>query len=62
MILRLDYAERLASLPAAEAEQARGDVARFLQEHPQVASALEGEETTRDVNPVSRGRPAGRPS
>lgn len=39
-ILRLDIAERLAALPATRAAQAREDVARFLDQHPQVARAL----------------------
>lgn len=53
-ILRLDFAERLAALPPAEAAQAREDVARFLREHPQVASALNDEEPIADAPPAAR--------
>lgn len=39
-ILRADVAERIAALPAAEAEEVRGDLASFLESHPRVARAL----------------------
>lgn len=39
-LLRLDYADRLAALPAPEADRVREDVALYLQAHPQIATAL----------------------
>jgi hypothetical protein len=39
-MLRLDFAHRLAELPAAEADRVRDDVARYLEVHPQTAHDL----------------------
>jgi len=39
-ILRADVSERIAALPAAEAEVVRADLAGFLEAHPSVARAL----------------------
>jgi hypothetical protein len=39
-VLRIDYDQRLAKLPATEAARVRKDVARYLQEHPKAANAL----------------------
>ena len=41
-ILRADFADRVAALPAAEADRAWDEVGKFLREHPDVASALSG--------------------
>lgn len=39
-LLRLDFTDRLASLPPSEADRVREDVTLYLQAHPQVAAAL----------------------
>jgi hypothetical protein len=39
-ILRVDYADRLAVLPAAQADAVRGDVSAFLRDRPDLAAAL----------------------
>jgi hypothetical protein len=39
-LLRLDYADRLAGLAPSEGDRVREDVALYLRDHPQVASAL----------------------
>ena len=39
-LLRVDYAERLAALPPAQAEVVRADVSSFLEQRPELAAAL----------------------
>jgi hypothetical protein len=43
-VLRLDFADQLAALPPAKAARARQDVAAFLEQHPQIAAALQDRE------------------